>query len=401
MSEILKYVIIGNGIAGLSAAEEIRKRDEKGTITMVTSENILTYYRVKLSHYIGTAFDDKQMLVHDEKWYQDRNIDVILNQIAEEIKVKENRIRLDNGTELTYDRLLLANGSRPFVPPVNGRYKGGIFALRTIKDLKYMQQYFSICNDITIIGGGLLGLEAAWAIKSSGKNVNVIEFFPYLLPKQLDEPLSAKLLQKLEGKGLNFYLGSAVEEITGDTEADGIKMKDGSEFKTDAVIFSSGVRSSLDLVQDTGIAFDIGVKVNKYLRTNIDNIYAAGDIAEVDGVVLGLWSTAMAQGKAAGQNMAGDLVEYKLAQPFTMLTIAGINVFSAGNIQEYDMTLEHTEEKKEHYYKIYLTNHKITGGILMGDTSHAPKFKKAINDNINVEQLMEKGMGCWEIINSF
>jgi len=392
----LKYIIIGNGIAGLSAAREIRNCDREGSITIISSEEYLTYYRVKLSHYISKSFEDDEILVNKKNWYEENNIEVILNKTVEKIDVENKSIRLNDGKILGYDKLLLANGSTPFIPPVTGKDKEGVFALRTLKDLKTIKKYFDSCNNITVIGGGLLGLEAAWAIKELGKNVNVVEFFSYLLPRQLDKELADIVSQKLTDNGLRLYFDASAEEILGETKVEGIRLKDNREIKTDAVLFSAGIRPNIHLVKDTPIEFDRGVKVDSHLRTNIEDIYAAGDIAEVNGVVLGLWTAANEQGKIAGANMAGANKKYSLPEPFTTLSIGNISLFSAGNIKNYTDVLKHDE--LDNHYRLFITDNKLTGGILLGDLSRMAAVRKAVNSNMDISQYIKEGLNCKDVI---
>lgn len=393
---IKKYVIVGNGIAGLSAAKEIRNIDKEGNITIITSEEYLTYYRVKLSHYISKSFDDDELLVNKKSWYDENNVEVILGKIVEKIDTEKKQVKLDDGKIVEYDKLLLANGSRPFVPPIGGKFKDGVFALRTLKDLRHIKKYFELCEDVTVIGGGLLGLEAAWAIKELGKKVNVVEFFPYLLPRQLDRELADIVSQKLNDNGLNLYFDAAAEEILGETKAEGLKLKDGRKIKTDAILVSAGIRPNIDLVRGTPIEFDKGVKVDKYLRTNIEDVYAAGDIAEVNGMVLGLWTAANDQGKIAGANMAGNNKEYKMAQPFTTLSIGDISLFSVGNIKDFTDVLRYDDG--DNRYRLYLTDNKLTGSILLGDISRMSKVRKAVNDNMDISEYVKAGFSCTDII---
>lgn len=390
------YVIIGNGIAGLSAAKEIRSNDKEGNITIISSEEYLTYYRVKLSHYISKSFKDEELLVNKESWYDESKIEVILNKTVEKIDLDKKEVRLDDGTTVTYDKLLLANGSRPFVPPIAGNDKEGVFALRTLKDLKYIKNYFDSCEDVTVIGGGLLGLEAAWAIKELGKNVNVVEFFPYLLPRQLDKELADIVSQKLIQNGINLYFDTATEEILGEEKVDGLKFKDNRVIKTDAVLFSAGIRPNIDLVRDTAIEFDKGVKVDNYLKTNIEDVYAAGDIAEVNGIVFGLWTAANEQGKIAGANMTGEVKEYKLPEPFTTLTIGDISLFSVGNIKDFSKVLKFDEG--ENHFRLFVTDNKLTGAILLGDLSKMSSLRKAVNANRDITEFLQEGLSCVEII---
>lgn len=385
------YLIIGNGISGLAAAREIRKNDKNGTITMISSESFLTYYRVKLTEYISKDFEDKELLVNKENWYKDKNINVILNKIVEKIDIENNSVKLDDGNVIKYGKLLLATGSRPFIPPIAGKFKKGVFALRTLKDLRYIKEYFNDCQNISIIGGGLLGLEAAWSVKKLNKEVNVIEFSPYLLTRQLDEEISRKLEKKLKEAGLNIYLNSQVEEILGENKANGLRLNEDRKISTDAILVSAGIRSNLDLVRDTEIEYDRGIKVNKYLETSVENIYAAGDVAEVEGLVLGLWSAGNEQGKIAGANMTGDRKEYTSPKPYTTLQIGDISLFSAGNVKKFDKVYEYKEESKDIHHKLFTTNGKITGVILFGDISEMNKLRKAVLENLDLELYLKDG----------
>lgn len=383
------YLIIGNGISGLAAANEIRKNDEEASITMVSNESCHTYYRVKLTEYICQDFKEEDLLVNKEEWYEERNINVILNKIVEEVDFDNNLVKLDDGTVIEYNKLLLATGSRPFIPPIAGKFKRGIFALRTIRDLKDIQEYVINCKNITVIGGGLLGIEAAWSIKKLDKEVNIIEHAPYLLSKQLDEELSKKVLKKLENLGFNIYLDCAAEEILGENKAAGIKLSDGKILKTDGVLVSSGIRSNLDLVRDTKIDYNKGIIVDKYLKTNLPNVYAAGDVVEVDGMVLGLWTAGNEQGKIVGTNMTGGSEEYTSPEPYTRLEIGTLKLFSAGDVKEYDKVYEYKEGKDIHH-KIFTKQDKITGGILFGDIKEMFKLRKAILEKTHVSDYLKE-----------
>lgn len=382
--EKVKYLIVGNGIAGLSAAREIRANDEEGSILIVSSEPFLTYYRVKLTGYISKDFSDEELLVSKESWYKDKNIKVLLKKIVEKIYVGNNRVRLDDGQDIEYEKLLIATGSRPFVPPINGKFKEGVFALRTLKDLHYIKEYMKSCSDVSVIGGGLLGLEAAWSLKQLGKNVSIIEFAPYLLPRQLDKEISNKLETKLSELGFKLYLNSQCEEITGEERATGIKLNGERKIKADAVLISSGIRPNLDIVRDTNIEFDKGIKVNKRLRTNFQNIYAAGDVVEIDGIVLGLWTAGNEQGKIAGGNMTGKELEYNQPKIFTNLQIGDIKLFSAGKIDDFDRVYEYKNGDVHH--KIFTKQRKILGVILFGDLKDMNILRNAVISNMSIDE---------------
>ncbi|MCF6465726.1 NAD(P)/FAD-dependent oxidoreductase [Clostridium sp. Cult2] len=390
--ERVKYLIIGNGIAGLSAAKEIRNNDNKGSIIMISSEPYHTYYRLRLTKYLSQNFKDEEFLVNKNSWYDENHIKVLLNKIVEKIDVENSKVRLDDGVEIGFEKMLLATGSRPFIPPIAGKFKRGVLALRTLKDLRYIRNYFNKCDDIAVIGGGLLGLEAAWSLKKLKKNITIVEFAPYLLPKQLDEDIADRLKENLLKEGFKIYLSSAAEEILGEDKVNGILLNNGAEIKTDGILFSVGIRPNIDIIRDTQIEYNKGIIVDKYLRTNIENIYAAGDVVEIDGKIIGLWTAANEQGKVAGANMSGKAIEYTEAKFFTSLSIGDIKLFSVGNIKEFDRLYEYKEESKNIHHKLFTTEDKLTGGILFGDTKDMIKLKKAVTEKLDINIYLGSGL---------
>lgn len=385
-----KYLIIGNGIAGLSAAKEIRSNDNNSSIVMVSNEASLTYYRVKLTEYISKDFKDEELLVSKEAWYEDNKIEVLLRKIVEKIDTEGQIVRLDDGLEINYEKLLIATGSRPFVPPINGKYKEGVFALRTLRDLHQFKDYIKSSNSISVIGGGLLGLEAAWSLKQLGKEVNIIEFAPYLLPRQLDKEIGDKLEGKLNNLGFNVFTASFAEEILGEDRADGIRLNDDRTIETEAILVSSGIRPNLDLVRDTDIQFDKGIIVDDHMRTNIKNIYAAGDVVEINTMVLGLWTAGNEQGKVAGGNMAEGDLSYKQPRIFTNLQIGDIKLFSAGDINLFDEIHEYKDDENGIHHKLFGKDGKVTGVILFGDLKNMNNLRNAVTNQMLMEEYMSR-----------
>lgn len=387
-----KYLIIGNGIAGLSAAKEIRSIDESGTITMVSSEEYLTYYRMRLTEGLNKNFKEEDLLVNSKSWYEEKNINVMLRRIVDNIDVNENSITLDDGQKLTYEKLLIATGSRPFIPPINGKFKEGVFALRSLRDLNYIKNYFENRERLVVIGGGLLGLEAAWALKNSGKNVSVIEYAPYLLPRQLDKELGTKLANKLHKEGIKVHLPKAAEEILGEGEATGITISGEDVIKADGILISSGIRPNLDLVRETDIKSDKGIIVDNNLKTSIDNIYAAGDVIQIDDKVIGLWTSSNEQGKIAGANMAGKNMEYTYPKLFSTLNLGDIKVFSAGDIVDYDNVYEYKDDTKDIHHKLFTREGKMTGVILFGDLKEMNRLRRDVLAKADVEEYLKDGL---------
>ncbi|MTI57107.1 NAD(P)/FAD-dependent oxidoreductase [Geosporobacter ferrireducens] len=390
------YLIIGNGVAGMTAAEEIRKCDKDAQVTIIGDERVLTYYRVKLSHFISKHFQIKELLIHDENWYRERNIELILGERVQSIHPNAQKVFLESGKEVGYHKLLLANGSSSFIPSVEGAKKDGVFALRNLRDLEEIQAYLLDCKEVAVIGGGLLGLEAAWALKERGLRVNVVEFFPYLLPRQLDPELARYVKEQLEQKGLKIYLTAETQEIIGTEKVEGIALKDGRVIPTDMVLFSTGVKPNISIAESTDIDKNRGIKVNAFMETSVANIYAAGDVAEFGGMAMGLWSVASDQGKVAGRSMVGVKDAYTLPQPATLLSIGGFNVFSVGEVNGEKQGLTFREGTV--FHKLFIEEGKLIGGVLTGDIKKMAVLKKAVTQKTAVQGLLEVGLTIPEIL---
>lgn len=373
----MKLLIIGNGIAALSAAENFRKHDMETEILMLSEDAYPTYYRIKLSHFLGKPdFKDEELMVKDAAWYAERKIDVKLNTRVERIDFTQKEALTAQGERYPYDRLLLANGSHPFVPPLKGVEKEGVFTLRSLDDLKTILRFLKDKKRVMVIGGGLLGLEAAHGLVEQGKTVTVMEFFSYLLPRQLDQELSAVVQAQLEKEGLTFVLGSSCSEITGDQAVRGIRLENGREIEADAVIISAGIRPNLEIFTDSPLTVAKGVVVNERMQTNLPEVYAAGDIAEYQGMVFGLWSASNDQGKIAGTNLAGQDMVYAAPQLVALLNIGGVKLFSAGDVADPESVITYRDEKA--FHRLFVKGGRIAGAALTGDTSLMMKARTLV-----------------------
>lgn len=392
----MNYVLVGNGIAALSAAESIRKNDVGAKITMISNEPYLTYYRLKLSHLLGQEYEFNSLLVRPEKWYHDNDISLRLNTKVEKIDAKNRRLMLSNGEVVDYDKLIIANGSSSSVPNVVGKDKKGVYAIRSLDDVKSLNKFIIDKKKGIVIGGGLLGLEAAWTLKQNGYDIAVVEYFPRLLPRQSDDEGSLILKEIIESKGIKLVLGAEVIKITGEN-VEGIILKDGTKIEADFVIFSAGIKPNIDIAKDSGIKINMGIVVDEYMKTSVEDIYAAGDIAEFDGKIYGLWTVAMAQGKCAGLNAAGIITPYKEIPPSSTLKVTGVDAFSAGDISgEGSVSKSYREDNI--YYKLFFKDGRIIGAILIGDTNKSTKLKKAIESGRDFREALEKGLGAKEIV---
>lgn len=379
------YLIIGNGIAGLAAAEEIRKNDENGKILIVSKEEIPTYWRTRLSALIAKDFDKDDIYVKKEAWYQEKNIEEKLDTEVEKLDLENNKAILANGEEIEYGKVLLATGARAFVPPIKNVESKGVFAIRSLDDLISFKEYAADKKEVVIIGGGILGLEAAFSVKELGKEVSVIEAADYILNRQLDHELSKKLEKSLNDMGIKTFTGKATEEIlANDGKVSGIKLSNGEEIKADVIMVQAGVRSIIDLAKNSNLEVDRGIIVNDNLQSKKENVYAAGDCAQIGNFTIGLWTASQEMGKIVGRNMTGAKETYEKPKPFSTLMIGNIKVFSAGMTSGEGIE-EMKAEKDDNIYKLFKKDGKFVGGILWNDIKMQNDVKDLVFNGKNLE----------------
>ena len=372
------YLIIGNGIAGLSATEEIRKKDADAKILIVSDEKPSTYWRTRLSDLISKEFNDDDLYVKKEPWYSERKIDERLKTSVDKLDLDRNVAILSDGEEIEYKKALLATGAHPFVPPITNINSDGVFAIRTIDDLMNFKDYVNGKDKVIVIGGGILGLEAAYSAKLLGKKVTVIESFDYLLSRQLDQDLSNKLESTLNEMGITTYTGKNTSEILSKNgKVTGVKLADGSEIPADAVMVQAGVRSNIEVAKNSGLEVDRGIIVDDTLQTEKENIFAAGDCAQIGNFTIGLWTSSQEMGKIAGHNMTGSNECYEKPKPFSTLMIGDTKIFSAG-ITSGEGIEELSSEKDGNIYKLFKMSGQYVGGILWGDIRYQNDVKDVV-----------------------
>ena len=384
------HLIIGNGVAGTTAAENIRKLDKAGKITIVTEESTPFYYRMRLPDFISGDLAEDKLSAKKDQWYKDQGIELKLQTRIQGADPGKKTVSTQSGLQIPYDRLLIATGSRSFIPPMKGSDKKGVFALRTIQDARDIVAWAKNIQKVVLIGGGLLGLEAGNALRKLGKNLTVVEFFPRLLPRQLDVTGGGRLQKIMEGMRFSFRLGAKTQEIKGEDRASGVLLEGGELLPAEMVIVSAGVRPSLELAKALNLDHDKGVKVDEQMRTNQSGIYAAGDVAEFKGMPYGIWTAATEHGQIAGTNMAGGNALYKGTVMANTLKVIGIDLASAGNIDAENKLESKVLTDEKAYKKIVLENDQIVGCIMLGDTKGFTKITKLMSEKQNVSQIKDK-----------
>ena len=378
-----KIIVVGNGMVGYKFCEKLMasQKREDFEVLVFGEEPRSAYDRVHLSEYFSNESPD-DLLLAPLSWYEENNIELRTSELISEIKPKEKQVVTYKNEAFDYDYLVMATGSYPFVPPVEGSDKAGVFVYRTIEDLDAMKAYASKIkeqgkNKAAVLGGGLLGLEAANAAKELGLKTDVIEFAPRLMPRQLDKPASEMLKAKIQSMGINVHLEKATIEIAGEDGVERMDFSDGSSLETDMLIISAGIRPRDELAAKAGIKTGKkgGIWVDNRMRTSEEDIYAIGEVALYNEGVYGLVAPGydMAQ-VAVEQITGGDKVMVDVIDMSTQLKLIGTEVASFGDpfIENDDVATIVYENKRSGIYKrINITKEgdQLLGGILIGDSS--------------------------------
>ncbi|NLG89192.1 MAG: NAD(P)/FAD-dependent oxidoreductase [Clostridiaceae bacterium] len=392
-----KILIVGNGAAGLAAAKAARAQDPEAEIIMFGKDGRLPYYRLRLCDYIGRSVNYDELKVSNEEWFEKNGIRLELSSKVTAIDAKAKKISA-NGRDYSYDSLILAVGSTPVMPPISGKELSGIHTIWTAEDIVEINKSLINAKKAVVIGGGLLGLEAAYKISETGIDVSLIESMPRLLPKQLDEEGSEIFGEKVRSLGISVFCGKSVTGFEGNNNGHvtRVHMADGTLLEADVVIVSVGVAPDIAAFRNSGINMNRFLNVNEKLETNINDIYAAGDAACVNGRWFGLWSAANRQGQVAGTNAAGGSAVYKTADVPYILATMGTRVVCSGDTgvirpdgTEAEYKIERKVDKERFLYsKLVFRSGLFAGCILIGEPAKVfNKIQPLINTGASAETI--------------
>lgn len=367
-------LIIGMGPSGVSAAEATLSSNYK--ITIIGEEDYLPYYRPRLSKMIGENITVNDILIKKESWFLENNISLIKNNKVNLIDFKEKKVILNDKTNISYDKLIIATGAKSFVPDycIGSNYS----VLRTYDDLLKIKEKAKNYNKVSILGGGILGLEIAWELCKIGINVQIIEKHNHMLPRQLDKNASDFLSKKVLEKGIELLFGKEPQKAFCDLKKDSF------------VIVAAGAVPSIPAFEGGELKINKGIIVDNYMQTSLKDVYACGDVCEFNNKSWGLILVAIMQGKIAGKNAIDEKTEYLEAIPASMASVAGYDIFSTGNISSENAKMINLVND-DFYRSLFIEENKIIGSILIGNTTNSIKIKNLILNKSEINnEIIEK-----------
>ncbi|EFM12201.1 nitrite reductase (NAD(P)H), large subunit [Paenibacillus curdlanolyticus YK9] len=378
-----KLVLIGNGMAGVNTLEQILKLTNAFDICVYGEEPYPNYNRIQLSYVLEGSKRIDDIILNSREWYEENGIQLHTGTKVVRIDTKDKRIYTAEGETAEYDVLIIATGSKPFILPVPGANKDGVIGFRDIADCETMIDASRTFKQAAVIGGGLLGLEAAKGLVQLGMETTVVHLMDSLMERQLDEVASGMLKAELERQGIRFRMGTKTTEVLGGSEVSGLRFADGTELEAQLVVMSAGIVPHIELAKESGIETGRGILVNDFMQTSAPDVYAVGECCEHRGVCYGLVAPLFEQGAVLAKTIAGiEAAPYEGSSVSTKLKISGVDVFSAGEYLERPdhQVLRIHDDWHGHYKKVLLRDKRIVGAVMYGEVSDAPLLTRLIRD---------------------
>lgn len=396
-----KYVIVGASAAGIGAVEAIRDVDPVGTLTVISEEPCSKYSRPMISDFVSGKATFKRMLCREDDFWRINNAEALMGRTATSLDLKEKTVTLDNGDRVQYEKILIATGGKPFVPKMEGLEKEGVYTFTKFADAERLAEKLETAKNVIVIGAGLIGISVTEALVKRGLKVTLVELQDKILSLLLDAKGSDIIEKLMRNAGVTIVTGQSVQRIIGKPENDhivgGVILTKGEQIPCDVVIVAIGVIPRTDLAVGTAIKINRGIVVDDHMQTNVPDVYASGDVAEAydftlnQNRLLPLWPLAVEEGKVAGNNMAGNRIEYAGGTNMSSLKYFGIPVVSMGiaNPKEENMyeILSKYEPEKNLYKKIVLKNNVIVGVTLVSEVERAGTLLHLMKNHVNVKKF--------------
>lgn len=389
--ETKHLVVVGNGMAGMACLDQILRRKPNFKITVLTEELHYNYNRMLLSAVLSGEKSVEEIYVNTKEWYDHHDIRLCRGVRAAHIDSKEKLVFSADGSSISYDLLLLATGSNPFIPPIEGVNRKGIFTFRNLEDTEKILEHCKTAKEAVVIGGGLLGLEAARGIHHRGVKVTVVHLMDRLMEMQLDATGGEFLKREIEKLGITILLNKNTTQIMGRDHVEGVMFKDGQIVPADMVVIACGIRPNVELAKRAGLQVKRGIVVNDFLETSDPSIFAVGECVEHRGKVYGLVAPLYDQGRVLAATITGDKGPiYEGSVPATKLKVMGIELFSGGDFTTAEPNKEaivYQDHTFGIYKKVVIERERVVGAILIGDASDANRLIELIRKQEPITEI--------------
>ena len=373
----MKYLIIGNSAAAVGAVEAIRRNDKGNPITIISDEPHHVYSRPLISYLLAGHTKEDKMYYRDENFYKENNVETVFNKRVTGVDTKKKQVILEDKKKIDYDKLLIATGGTPFVPPIKGKDRKNVYTFTKWSDAEEIIKISKKVQKVVVIGAGMIGLKAIEGLNAIGIDVTVVELAPEVLSRALDKDASRIVQRKMEEAGVEVITNNEVVEITGKGNvATGVVLRDKKKIKCDLVIVAIGVIPNTGFLKESGIKITRGIVVDERMETNVKGVYAAGDVVEAlnmltnEKMPIPIWPLAYRQGSIAGDNMSGGTLVYKGGFPMNSIEFPGAPTISLGIIdprgEGYESLIKN-DSKNGNYKRIIIKNERLVGAILVGD----------------------------------
>ncbi|MFC2172031.1 FAD-dependent oxidoreductase [Acidobacteriota bacterium] len=396
---VQKVVIVGAGIAGISAAEALRRSSPETNIVLISKETDLPYYRLNLTRFLAGDVDEEALPIHPEKWYEEQNIELLRGKEVSGLDLDARVVALSDGSSISFEKMVMTIGAHPFIPPFPGVLREGVTSLRTVDNAKHILEEALAGKACVCIGGGLLGLETAGALAQRGSDVTLLEGHGWLMPRQLTQRAGELLKDHIESIGIKLITKARTEEIAGDEAVAGVILEDGTIVPAGLAVIATGVRPNSYIARRAGLEVNKGVVADNRLFSSHSDVLVAGDAAEHRGVLYGSWGASQFQGNIAGMNAAGLDAEFGGIPSSRTLKVLGIDMLSVGQFEPEDGSYVVKEQEVEgKYYRIVFRDGCVVGAILLGDTKVSSALKKAVESKTDFSGLLKSKPKATDIV---